>query len=630
MSSKFGSHFLAAASAISLTAAATPAFSQVVTQDLTLTLGEILVTPSRTPIPRADTGSSVTVIDTAEIEQESLPTVSDYLATVPGVNIASQGGQGKIATLMVRGLPGEYVKTFMNGIDISDVTYTKVQTPQGQVLSGVMDRMEVLKGSQSTLYGSEAIAGVVDITTLGGVPLGVRHRLAVEGGSHGTIAGSYGLNAGFERGEFGLAIAGLHTDGFSAAANGTENDGFENITGTVASRYEINPDLTLFASGLIIDSRSDFDDAYPAPDYVLSDSPAVSDFRQIAGRVGAEFKLFDGRLSNVVSAQISETERTSTSGTGWVDTFDGRRTKLDYMGSFEVMPELTVNFGADWQRLKADTSAGIHRSVSTAGGWAEAIYSPIDPLTLTLGLRHDDHSTFGGHTTWRTTGSYRLGETGTRLHASAGSGYRAPSLFELYNGDSGNPDLVPETSVSFDAGVEQTLLGGRLVADITYFQIDISDYIEWVPTGSGWDGVYSQERGGKLRARGVEASVNYAATDWLDLGGSYTYTHSRQADGSRQVRVPMHDIRLSAVVRPAEKWTVSATARIALNTVDFDDVGVGSLDDYVLLNAKIAYKPNENTELYVRAENLLDQDYQVVNGYNTAPLSVFAGVKASF
>lgn len=625
MSLKFNSRFLAAASAISLTAGVMPAFSQV------LVLDEILVTPSRTPIARADTGSSVTVIDAAEIEQQSLPTVSDYLAMVPGVNIASQGGKGTLSTLMMRGLPGEYVKTFVNGIDISDVTYTKVQTPQGQHLAGMMlDRMEVLKGSQSTLYGSEAIAGVVDITTLGGVALGVRHRVAVEAGSHGTISGSYGLDAGFERGEFGLTIAGLHTDGFSAAANGTEDDGFENITGTVAGRYEINPDLTLFASGLIIDSRSDFDDAHPAPDYVLSDSAAESDFRQIAGRVGAEFLLFDGRLSNVVSAQISETERTSTSGTGWVDTFDGRRTKLDYMGSFEVIPELTVNFGADWQKMTANTSAGIHRSVSMAGGWAEAIYSPVDPLTLTLGLRHDDHSTFGGHTTWRTTGSYRLGETGARLHASVGSGYRAPSLFELYNGSSGNPDLVPETSVSFDAGVEQTLLDGRLVADITYFQVDIKDYIEWVPTGIGWDGVYSQERGGKLRSRGVEASINYAATDWLDLGGSYTYTHSRMADESRQVRVPMHDIRLSAAIRPAEKWTVSAMARIALNTLDYNDTGIGSLDDYVLLNAKIAYKPHENMELYVRAENLLDQDYQVVNGYNTAPLSVFAGIKASF
>lgn len=620
MSSKFSSRFLMAASAITLSSAITPAMAQVIQLD------EILVTATRTPMARADTGSSVTVIDAKEIEQLSLPTVSDYLGMVPGVNIASQGGQGKLSTLMLRGLPGEYVKTLINGIDISDVTYTKTQTMQGQLLSGVMKRMEVLKGSQSMLYGSDAIAGLVDISTLGGVALGVRHHVAVEAGSHGTVSGSYGLDAGFERGQFGLAIAGLRTDGFSAAALGTENDGFENITGTVAGRYEIDPDLTLFASGLIIDSQTEFDDGYDT-NFALSDSFAVSDYRQISGRVGAEFNLFDGRLKNTVSAQTSKIERTSTSGYGVTDTFDGQRTKLDYMGSLEITPELALNFGADWQRMTADTSAGIHRSVNVVGGWAEAIYSPIDPLTVTLGLRHDDHSTFGDHTTWRTTGSYRIGETGARLHASVGTGYRAPSLFELYNGTSGNANLVPETSLSFDAGVEQTLLDGRLVADVTYFQLDISDYIEWVPTGIGWDGAYSQERGGKLRSRGVETSIKYAATDWLDLMGAYTYTNSEQADGSRQLRVPMHDVGLSAVIRPMEKWTVSTTARIALNTVDYGGV---RLDDYVLLNAKIAYKPNEDTELYVRAENLLDQKYQVVDGYNTAPLSIFAGIKASF
>src|SRR5690606_35029877 len=331
----------------------------------------------------------------------------------------------------------------------------------------------------STLYGSDAIAGVVDITTLGGVDIGIRHRVALEGGSHGTISGSYGLDAGTERSQFGLAIAGLHTDGFSAASRGTENDGFKDITGTVAGRYEIDPDLTLFASGLFIDSRTEFDDGYPAPDFVLSDSDAVSDYRQIAGRVGAEFNLFDGRLKNTLAAQIGKTERTSTSD-NTTDTFEGQRAKLDYMGSIEVLPELALNFDAEWQRLTADTSAGIHRSINTGGGWAEAIYSPIDPLTLTLGLRHDRHSTFGGNTSWRTTGSYQLGSSGARLHASVGTGYRAPSLFELYNGDSGNPDLQPETSTSFDIGVEQSLMGGRLVADVTYFQIDIKDYIEWV------------------------------------------------------------------------------------------------------------------------------------------------------
>lgn len=631
MSSRIRFHSLLATSAISLVVAALPAAAQE------LRLDTIVVTPNRAPAKASEIGSSVTVIDEKTIEEQSLPTVSDYLVTVPGVTIASQGGKGSLSTLMVRGLPGEYVKTLINGIDVSDVTYTKVQSHHGQFLAGIMDHMEVLRGSQSTLYGSEAIAGVVDIQTLGGVTVGTHHRIGVEGGSHGTVLGTYRLDAGSDEGQFGLALAGLHTDGFSAAARGTENDGFKNITGTVAGRYEVSPDLTLFASGLIIDSRTRFDDAYPAPDFVVSDSLAYSTYRQIAGRAGAEFTLLDGRLKNTISIQHSRTDRDSISNPApeyfVTDTFRGGRTLIDYMGSVEVTPDVQVNFGADWQHLTADTSQGIHRSANLVGGWAEAIYSPFDPLTVTLGARYDHHSTFGGHASWRATGSYRFEDTETRLHSSVGTGYRAPSLYELYNGASGNPDLQPETSLSFDAGVEQTLLDGKLVADVTYFQIDVKNYIEWVMTDPNtWRGRYSQERGGRLRSRGVEASLRYAATDWLDLTGSYTYTDARQADGSRQVRVPRNDFRIGATIRPAEKWTISASARIVLDTIDYRNDGsrIRDLDDYVLINAKIAYKPNENTEFYVRAENLLDQHYQVVDGYNTAPLSVFAGIKASF
>lgn len=591
-----------------------------------LDLGEIVVTPNRVPTEISRTGSSVSVIDAQEIERQSLPLVTDYLTMVPGITVASQGGTGKLTTFIMRGVSGEYVKTLINGIDVSEVSGTKVQAPYDQFLGGIVHRIEVLKGSQSTLYGSDAIAGVVDITTLGVTKPGVHHQIHTEGGSNATFFGRYSLQGGFDRGEFDLSLAGFTTDGFSAAASGVEDDGFDNVTATFAGKYEIAPEVTIFASGIHVDSRTEFDDLFPSPDYLLSDSDAISDFRLTGGRFGTEFALFDGRLVNTASAQLSRSLRESISGAGALDTFEGWRAKIDYLGSFELSPELTLNFGADVERQRAETSSGVDATITMGGGWFEAIYSPVEHFTLTAGLRHDEHNTFGGHTVWRTTGSYEFADTGTRIHSSIGTGYRAPSLYELYAPDTGNDTLRPETSLGFDIGVEQRFLGGRLITDATFFVLDIDDFITFEPVHP----FATIQTDGTVRTRGVELSLAYAATEWLDLKGAYTYTKSTQPDGTRQVRVPKHDIGLSAVVRPAEKWEISATARIVLDTVDFEGWGKTPLDDYVLLNAKIAYKPNENTEFYLRAENLLDQDYQVVRDYNTPGFSVFAGLRATF
>lgn len=581
-------------------------------------LGTIVVTPNRTPTELSKVGSTVEVVEKKEIEEQSLPLVIDYLTLLPGINLSPQGGMGKNTTMIMRGARGQYVKTLYNGIDISDVSAPTPQASFAHLMAGEVDRIEVLKGSQGMLYGSDAIAGVVNISTLGGVQMGVTHSVFGEAGSNKTFRGGYALDAGFERGQFGFSLSGVKTDGFSAAAAGTEDDGYRNVTGTINGRFDASEDLSFFANGLFINGRTEYDDAYPAPLYQLGDSDAYSTYHHYAGRVGADFKLFDGRLNNTVSAQISDISRKEYSS--YPGTYDGRRVKLDYLGSLEVSPMLTVNFGADWERNHAETSAGIDKSVSMGGGWVEAVATPVDPLTVTLGLRHDEHSTYGGYTTWRATGSYRFEATGTRLHSSVGTGFRAPSLYELYAPLYGNADLEPETSVSFDVGVEQSFLDGRLTADLTYFMLNIDDFI-------GYDPVTYQniQTEGTIRTRGVEASMAYAVTDWFDLAGSYTYTKATRPDGTREVRIPRHDIALSAVVRPAEKWEIAATGKIALDTVDG-----GELDDYFLLNAKVAYKPTENTELYLRAENILDQDYQVVRGYNTQGFSVFAGFKAKF
>ena len=593
-------------------------------------LEAVTVTANRIPTELSKSGSKVEQVTREEIEEKSLVSASDYLVRLPGVSVTSNGGIGTQSNVSIRGLPGGYVKTLYNGIDISDTTGIQVQPAYEYLLSGGITGIEVLKGSQGTLYGSNAIAGVVDITTIGAVEEGVRHTVHVEAGSFGTVRGRYGFAGASDGSRIAANVTGFRTDGISAAAGFPERDGYDNVTFDATAEHRINEAFSVFGSLLYIDATSAFDDFDAVPPYAPVDSLINrADTEIMAGRAGFNLDLMDGRWKNTFSAQAFRMRRDSTDAV-MTSTFIGTRQKFDYQSSFEMTQRLLLQYGADHERQKADTTtpdwdfwppipAHAQAAFNLTGVWAQATVEPIDDLVLTAGLRHDEHSAFGGHTTWRATGSYLFDGTDTRLHSSLGTGFRAPSLYQLYDPNYGNAGLTPETSLGFDIGVEQKFLDGDLTADLTYFWTEVDDLIDWI------GGRYVQASG-VTRAHGVEASFAYAATNWLDLGGSYTYTDSKMRSGARRPNLPRHMAVLSASARPAERWTLSGDVKFVADTVDAD----GALKDYVLLNAKVAYQVTDSTEIYVRGENLLDQDYQVIRGYGTPGIAAYAGIKASF
>ncbi|MBB6010895.1 vitamin B12 transporter [Aquamicrobium lusatiense] len=585
-------------------------------------LKTISVTANRTPTRKNKVGSKVEQITQAEIGGKSRPVLSDYLNLLPGVSVARNGGLGGTTGLFVRGLGSGYVKTLYNGIDISDPTGTQVLTHYQYLLTGGISNVDVLKGSQSTLYGSSAIAGLVNISTLGQPDSGVHHTVEAEGGSFGTVRGRYGFTAANEGSGFAGNVSGLHTDGISALADGRERDGLDSLNIDLTAEHRINEAFSVFGSVLHLNSKAEFDGNGP------DDPDSYERARMTGGRFGLNFDLMDGRLKNTVSAQGFKSDRESVWG-GFPSSFIGTRQKIDYQGSFEATERVLLQYGLDHEKQEADDAGGGSPlgKFDLTGVWAQAVLEPVNDLVLTAGLRHDEHSEFGGHTTYRGTASYLFATTGTRLHSSYGTGFLAPSLYQLYAPSSvGNPNLQPETSRSFDIGVEQHLLGGALTADVTYFHIRVDDKIDWINDFSyPWGGYYDQTPG-TTRSKGVEASFTYAATGWLDLGGSYTYTDSRKADGTRNVRIPRHAVVLSAEARPAEKWTIGADVKFVADVVD----GGAKLDDYVLLNAKVAYQLTESTQIYLRGENLLNENYQTVKGYGTPGIAAFAGIKAKF
>jgi len=606
------------------TAAASLLVAQAQAQDLDI--GEIVVTPSRTPLDKSKVGSKVEKVDRETIEEQAKPLLTDYLSLLPGVAISSLGGPGSEGSLALRGAPRRYIKTLYNGIDISDPTNTQVQTSYQYLLADQVESIELLKGSQSTLYGSDAIAGVIGISTLGEIPLGVQHLLHGEGGSRGSLRGSYRLRTATERSKFALTLAGVRTDGISSAASGTEPDGYENITFDAAGEYRFSDVFSIFGSLLYLDSSAKYDNDFTTPP---TDDLVNTNFTtQKAARLGFNLNMVDGRFRNTVSVQGVDLGRSIVS-TGYTPAWRGNRTKVDYQGAFDVTERFGVQFGADHEIQRARYEDNFPSSITDetfnlTGIWALANLQPLDDLYLTAGLRHDQHSTYGGYTTYRGTGAWLLPSSGTRFHGSVGTGFRAPSLNELFYPFGGDATLQPETSFSADFGIEQTFLDGRLVADVTLFALDIDNVIRYI------GGTYTQTQG-TARSRGVETSLIYRVSNRLDIGASYTYTNAYAPDANgvygRDVRVPRHAVGLSVSARPWEKWTLSADARIALDTVDISNV---ALDDYVLVNAKVAYQMNDNAEFYVRGENLLDQKYQTARGYSMPGLGVFAGFRAKF
>lgn len=619
---------ISTASALALMAGAAQAQDGADTQEEGVTtLEAINVTANRTPTEKSKTGSKVEQVTQGEIETKSLVSVTDYLTRLPGIAAASTGGIGTQTGIYMRGAPGRYVKTLYNGIDISDPANTQVQTHYEHLLTGGISGIEVLKGSQSTLYGSNAIAGVVDITTIGQISEGISHTIELEGGSFGTVKGRYGFAAAHGDSRITANASGFRTDGISAADGFPERDGYDNITLDLAAEHRINEAFSVFGSLLYIDTKGEYD-TDGADNLVNFGTSKI-----MAGRVGFNLDLMDGRLKNTFSMQAFEMEREDTNeffGMVTVSNYTGKRQKFDYQGSFEVNEKILLQYGADHERQQA-TVAGwspLDDKHHLTGVWAQAVVAPIDDFVITAGLRHDEHSEFGGYTTYRGTASYLLPGMGTRLHSSIGTGFRAPSLAELYEIPTGNPDLQPETSLSFDFGVEQSFMGGRLTADLTYFQLEVDNLIV-----SRFPNPYDQIAG-TTRSRGIEASFSYAVNEWLDLGGSYTYTDSRDSAGVRTIRVPRHLAALSAVARPAEKWTVSADLKFVADTLDTDFAVFPSvrvaLKDHVLLNAKVAYQLNDSTQIYLRGENLLDQDYQTAANYGTPGIAAYAGFKAKF
>jgi len=581
-------------------------------QTLSFALEEIVFSAQLTPVDANRTGIAVEQLSFDDIAADGQIKLSDQLVTLPGVTASANGGLGSATAIRIRGLDTDYIPVFINGIDVSDPASSQTSFNFGALTGAGLGRVEILKGSQSALYGSEAIAGVVDIST-SAVPddPGTRTRIGVEIGSFNTISAQLAVGLRSDRTTLSFSAARTVSDGFSAAEENTGNseaDGFRSTTLTFGATYQLTEALLVGFDTLLIDSFTE-QDGFSFPVGPVDD-PGSEDATRRGTRIFAQFDAFG--VDHELSAQTSRTKRFYP--TGFTTNFNGERDGLKYQGSVEVgQARYTLGAETSRERFTADASSGEYRINSVFGEYGRALG---DQLDLALSLRHDDHSVYGGSTTGRVALAWRPNDA-TVLRASYGTGFRAPSLYELYS-FYGNPSLRPEQSKSAELGIDYAV-GSRARVSGTVFRTEIDDLI-------GFGAATYVQVLGKSVTKGVEVSGEYDLTDALTLFGNYTYTDAKDRTGARIVRVPMRDLTIGLVGNITERVGVHGTVQRVMDRLDT----TGAVPDYTLANLQITYAINDMSQAYLRVENLFDEEYQTAAGYGTSDRALYFGVRADF
>ncbi|MCV0370328.1 MAG: TonB-dependent receptor [Filomicrobium sp.] len=581
--------------------------------------GIVIFSANRTPTDAAAVGSSVSLITQEDLEKQSRPFLQDYLETVPGVNFTRNGPAGSTTGITMRGANQNYVKILIDGMDISDPSAPQTSARFEHLLVDDFARIEILKGSQSTLYGGDAVAGVVSIDTRRATKLGYSQSVAAEYGAYNTWRGATTAGYATDRGDISFSLLGIDTEGFSAADNAPEDDGYNNLTFSGRGEMKVADGITVFFATRAFNAEGEYDASGPV------DSPIEEGkTSQFAGRVGTNIELFEGRFKNTFALQGMKIERDDVSSSVFapVTWYNGDRVKAEYNGVISFNESLSLLAGADWEETGAESfnAPGKRDEANIFGTFAQLMVEPIDNLTLTFGGRIDDHSEFGNFNTHRLTAAYLFTETDTKIRASHSTGFRTPSLNELYGPFGANPDLNPEESVSWDAGIEQGFFDGRATLGVTYFELDTENLIAYT-TG------YMNVPGVTYR-NGVEIAASAFLTDRVAISAAYTFTETERENGLPLPRVPRHNFAFGIDAQPLDKLKLNVTAKYVTENVDeIFGLGIVPLDDYLLLNAKVSYEFRPGMEAYIRGENLLDEDYQTAYGYGTSDLAIYGGLR---
>ena len=575
------------------------------------TLEPVVVTATRTEVPASDVLASVDLIPRGELLRMPAADLADALRFVPGVEVARLGGPGQQTSLFLRGTESNHVLVLVDGLRMNPGTIGTAAIQN--VAPGFVERIEVVKGPRSTLYGSDAIGGVINIVTRRGAAQADSVQAGY--GDYGTRSASFSAGIGDERAEASIAASWLDSTGFPTRSGDDTDRGYENTSFTAFARTGAGAvDLSLSAWHAA--GTSEYSDFFV--------TPVDQDFENSALALAAEFAPSGDWSSKLTVAHaVDDLEQNQSN-----DYLDTDRNTVDWQNDFALSPAQTLTAGVLWQDEEAEAeSFGAPYAADTA---TSQLYlqdqARFGPHRLLLGAAYTDHETFGGHATWNAEYGLAFGE-GSLVTVAAGTAFRAPDATDLY-GSGGNPDLDPEESGSVELGWRQAI-DERQSFSLTAFRNDIDELIEFVVTDPvTFDG--ENRNVAKARIEGVEAAWQYRGERWVARAAATWQDPRDRTTDARLLRRARENYTAAVARHFGDGHEIAIDLLYAGERRDFGFPAPVVLPAYWLANLSAKVALGERFTLVARMENLFDEDYELASGFNTMGRSLFGALRYEF
>lgn len=619
-------------------------FSQ--TDSSRTTLNEVLVSATKTATPYYAIGSSVSVVTSEVIQQKQLKTVVDILRDMPGISVSQQGGPGKLTYVTMRGANSNHTLVVLDGVEMNDPSSPNNAFDFSSLNAKEIDRIEVVRGPQSTLYGSDAIAGVINIITKRGNGKS-QFGFEGEGGANNYYRSNLSALGSFGKLNYAVVASQSGSDGVSAANSvygNKEKDGFTNSA--FSSRLDFDIDAN-WNAGLIykfLKTNADLDqneklgddpnNTYKQEEHIVKANLAALSFNGVwQQNLSATYIR---RFTN--SLDLVDAEHPSTSS----DAFNNAsRFKIDWQNNISAVPNNLITFGLETETESATTSYYSNsawgpfdsvfprESMRNTGFYLQDQVNVENSLFATIGFRYDKNQKFGSITTFRIAPAYYIASTNTKIKVTYGNGFKSPSLFYLFDPAFGNPDLKPEKSKGWDFGIEQSFGSQKFFVGVTYFNLQLTDMF-------GFDASFRTINIAKAKTSGVEINGIAKPNNDLLFTANYTFTETKDeselsADfGKQLLRRPKHQLSINANYKMIDALNLNLSFRYVGKREDKDFSAYPAtritMPDYLLVNFAASYQLLNNLALNARIENLFYKKYEEVLFYGTLGRSLYVGL----